>query len=90
VGLKKLLLPQPTAREYVPSHLRVPHDTPIGDVAFLIAHRLMRDGRDEGEVLDAAAGFAAWNLEAWREGDFISVPQPQVMEAYNLVPESPR
>lgn len=84
VRLKERLMARPTARESAATHLIIPADTSINDIAFLIAHRMLGPDAEDGPILAKAEEFAETHLESWRDDGMISIPQPQIMEAYNL------
>jgi hypothetical protein len=83
IALKQQRLSRPTARKVVHSHFRLPLDTSIDSLAYLVAHHTL-DGISDNKKLDAAQSFVRQRIDRWRKPDWYEIPQFQVLESYNL------
>lgn len=81
LAIKEQTLGEPCESRRIASHFRLQGDTSSDDLAFLIAHLLLRaPGVDW--VLEQALAFVAERISAWRRQSFVELPQPQIMELY--------
>jgi len=81
LAIKARFLGEPLEVRRVASHFRLQGDIVPDDLAFLIAHLLLRaQGTDW--VLEQARAFVAARLGVWRREGFVELPQPQIMELY--------
>ncbi|MGH8611095.1 MAG: hypothetical protein ACREYF_03355 [Gammaproteobacteria bacterium] len=84
VRLKERLLPPPTRRELVHTHIVLPAQATVESIAFLLSHVILRFEMND-IVFRAAMEFAESHLSSWycAEG-FYKLPQTQVLETFNF------
>lgn len=83
IEMKHALLGKPQRREVVDSHFRVPLNSDVDTLAFLVAHMMLRDG-DAVKLMDTARAFVKERVEGWRKQKYFEMPQAQVMEWYGV------
>ncbi len=82
VAIKSALLGEPRETRLADTHFRLQPDTPVEDLAFLVAHLPLR-GKPIQDVMHTARTFVADRMDTWRRDSFLELPQPQIMEFYS-------
>ena len=83
INLMQELLGRPDTSKLITSHFRLPLDTPLESLAFLVAHHML-DRKWDDDKIDAAKSFVLQKEHLWRHPFGYQIPQYQVLEYYNL------
>jgi hypothetical protein len=81
IALKSQILGRPQCRIVTDSHFRLPLDTDVDTLAFLVAHLLLERGLKD-DVFSAARVFVNNRIENWRKTGFLELPQAQIIEFF--------
>jgi hypothetical protein len=80
--IKEQILGEPSRRETADTHFRLPLETRIDSLAYLIS-QLLLDGSDDEKFLSLAKSLITDNESNWKKEDYWELPQAQLMETYN-------
>jgi len=83
INLMQELLGRPYESKVITSYFRLPLNTPLESLAFLVAHHTL-DRKWDDDKIDAANSFVLQRMHLWRHPFGYQIPQSQVLEYYNL------